>query len=371
MAKFCTNCGKEIPEGVAFCTECGTKAPETQAKATVSEQPVKVEEQKVPEMVPPVAVRTQQASPQQHPYGQPHQPITQPRELTDSDVKGTKYEPISAWGFIGIMLLMCIPIVGLILTIVWACGGCRKLCKRSLARATIIMAVIGIIIGIIFALVGGALINSLFDKAGLETSENGGIFSGLFNADNSEDNEEENIGGLTSLFGGGNDDEGGLFGGTDSESSGNSDYEGPGELGELFGVLEALGGLTGGEENLSGLEGLFGEIEDINAEAEKQNNGWPASLRKYPGGTPKEVASYRTIIENTSAEEMNQWINSLKSDGYVYTDFYDIGMSEADMLSSNGWWGTNGEYYISVSYSNGATIVDHLTELPESLAYIN
>ncbi len=366
MAKFCTNCGKEIPEGTAFCTECGTKAPETQAKATVSEQPAKVEEQKAPETVTPVTVTNQQntyqAPPQQHPYGQPpYQPVAQPRELTDSDVKGTKYEPISAWGFIGIMLLMCIPIVGLILTIVWACGGCRKLCKRSLARATIIMAVIGIIIGIIFALVGGALINSLLDKAGIETSENGGIFSGLFNADNGKDNEEkENIGGLANLFGG-----------TDSESSENSNYEGPGELGELFGALEALGGLTGGEENLSGLEGLFGEIEDINAEAEAQNNGWPKSLRKYPGGTPEEVASYRTIIENTSAEEMKQWINSLKSDGYVYTDFYDIGMSEADMLSSNGWWGTNGEYYISVSYSDGATIVDHLTELPESLAYIN
>ena len=27
MAKFCTGCGKEIPDGVTFCTECGTKAP--------------------------------------------------------------------------------------------------------------------------------------------------------------------------------------------------------------------------------------------------------------------------------------------------------------------------------------------------------
>ena len=27
MARFCTACGKDIPDGVAFCTECGTKAP--------------------------------------------------------------------------------------------------------------------------------------------------------------------------------------------------------------------------------------------------------------------------------------------------------------------------------------------------------
>ena len=27
MARFCTACGKDIPDGVAFCTECGAKAP--------------------------------------------------------------------------------------------------------------------------------------------------------------------------------------------------------------------------------------------------------------------------------------------------------------------------------------------------------
>ena len=34
MAKFCTECGKEIAQGVAFCTECGTKAPADPATAT-------------------------------------------------------------------------------------------------------------------------------------------------------------------------------------------------------------------------------------------------------------------------------------------------------------------------------------------------
>ena len=34
MEKFCTECGKEIADGVAFCTECGTKAPADPATAT-------------------------------------------------------------------------------------------------------------------------------------------------------------------------------------------------------------------------------------------------------------------------------------------------------------------------------------------------
>lgn len=353
MAKFCTNCGKEIPEGVAFCTECGTKASEPKA---ATEQPAEAVAEKAPEAViaentqpavqqtaAPQPQATYQAPPQQgyqqqppqappaQNYGQPQyqQPYTpppaQPTELTAESVKGTKYEPISAWGFIGIMLLMCIPVVGLILTIVWACGGCRKICKRSLARAAIIMTVIGIVIGIIFALVGGALINSLLDKAGIETNGEG-IFSG------SEDTES-------------------------------SDYSELGQLGEALGALEALAGLTGGESG--DLSGLFENIEDINAQAEAKNNGWPKALRKYPGGTQAAVASYRTEISDTSEEKMLSWINGLKSDGYKYTDFYGFGMSEEDMLSSGGWWGTNGTYYISVSYYDGTVTVDHLTELPD------
>ena len=148
------------------------------------------------------------------------------------------------------MLLMCIPIVGLILTIVWACGGCRKICKRSLARATIIMAVIGIVIGIIFALVGGALINSLLDKAGIETN-GGSIFSGLSLSNNDKDEggkENEKSGGILS----------GILGGSGNGESAGSEYE---ELGELGDILGALGALSGEEVDMSALEGLMGNIE--------------------------------------------------------------------------------------------------------------
>ncbi len=355
MAKFCTSCGKEIPEGIAFCTECGSKTTEAPQQKQTSEQPVNPKEYKAPE---PVSTIT--AAPPLPP--QQTAPLPQPRPassgaLTDTDVKGTKYEPITAWGYIGIMLLMCIPIVGLILTIVWACGGCRKICKRSLARATLIMMAISLVLGIIFTLVGGALINSLIDKSGIETNKDG-IFSSLLVSENNENNQKEKSGGLMELFGGGNDSDSG------------SDYEELGELGQALGALEALGALAGSEE-LGDLSALFGEIDDINAEAEKQNNGWPKSLRKYPGGESTAVASYRTEITGTSKDEMLSWIDGLKSDGYEYTDFYEFGMSEADMLSSGGWWGTNGEYYISVSYYDGTVTVDHMTELPDLASYFN
>ena len=57
-------------------------------------------------------------------------------------------------------------------------------------------------------------------------------------------------------------------------------------------------------------------------------------------------------------------VEQLKADGYVYTDFYDFGLTEDDMLGMDGWWGTNGEIYLSLSYYEGTVTVDHTYELP-------
>ena len=42
-----------------------------------------------------------------------------------------------------------------------------------------------------------------------------------------------------------------------------------------------------------------------------------------------------------------------------------MGMSEADMKSMNAWWGTNGKWYLSISFVDGTVTVDHTTELPD------
>ena len=55
----------------------------------------------------------------------------------------------------------------------------------------------------------------------------------------------------------------------------------------------------------------------------------------------------------------------LKKDGYEFQDFYDFGMTEEDMLSMNGWWATDGEIYLSVSYYDGLVTIDHTKELPD------
>lgn len=347
MAKFCTSCGREIADGVAFCTECGTPAP-ADAAPEAPQQPY----------VPPVQqaasspAATATAAPPQTPP--PSQPIPQPQSAPQyapaygAEVPppaGSKYEPITTGGFIGIMLLMCIPIVGQILMIVWACGGCRKVNKRSLARASLIMLAVGLVLSLVIGFLARGLIGSIVDQV----EERTGV---SISGQNTGDTDEP--GGLLGLISG--------LTGSDGNNSGetNRDIE---ALEGLGGLLDALGG---GD---SGLAGLVDGAEQANRDAEAANDGWPSTLRAYPGGTATAVASYRTEITGTTLEEMLGWIEELKKDGFVYQDFYEFGLTEEDMLGMDGWWAYDGNTYLSVSFSEGTVIVDHTKELPDLESY--
>ncbi len=299
MAKFCTNCGAALAEDKKFCTECG---------AAVTGAPAREESESTAAFTGAAGAAVM-APPREAPPIQPQQPAGYRAAPTYGEAPpaaGSKYEPMTAGGFIGAMLLMCIPVIGQILAIVWALGGCRKINKRNLARATLILTVIGLIISLILGFAAKALLRKVGDVLEEET---GISLTG-------EKDREEGGGLLGGLFG--------LIGGESADSGANEELE---ELENLLGDL----GQDNGE-----LSGTIDTIEDINAEAEAKNNGWPKSLRKYPGGTAVATASYRTEISGTTAEEMMEWIEDLKSDGFVYQDFYDFGMTEEDMLSVNG-----------------------------------
>ena len=141
---FCTECGTNVPDDVKFCTSCGkamSAAPKPEPVAVGVSAPAAAQPQAAPTYIP---------QPQQTPV-----PVSPPVAGGDAaPAKGSKYEPISTGGFIGIMLLMCIPIVGQVLTIVWACGGCRKVNKRNMARAMLVFLIISIVLGVILYFVG-------------------------------------------------------------------------------------------------------------------------------------------------------------------------------------------------------------------------
>ena len=344
MAKFCTNCGATLDDDKKFCTECGASVNEAPAGAVAP---------------PPQAAPQPQAAPV---YAQtatatmsPPQSAYQPAAAYGGDMapaKGSKYEPITTGGYIGIMLLMCIPIVGQILMIVWALGGCRKINKRNLARASLIMLVVMLIISFLIGLALKSLFGKVVDIIEEETGVN---ITEIAGGEKSKNGESGSLGGLLGIVSG-LSGEGGPT---------NQNIE---ELEELNKMLEGLGGVTG-EEN--GFEGLIDGAIEANKDAEAANDGWPKTLRAYPGGTATATASYRTEISGTTLDEMLGWIEDLKGDGFEYQDFYDFGMSEQDMLDMNGWWAYDGNTYLSVSFSEGTVIVDHTKELPDLASYFN
>jgi len=311
----CSSCGSELTEGLKFCTTCGTAVSDTAPVQAVVQQVVQ----------PPVQPVVQP----------PIQPVVQQDPMV-----GTKYELISAWGYIGISLLMCIPVVGLILMIIWACGGCRKLQKRNYARAMLIMFLIGFLFSLIFGFIAKKTVNKVVENIGIEATD--------------EEKGKDNI--INMLISK-------LISGEEAEAehsqSGNAMESDMAEINDLLNNVETL---IGGEFEA---DAVMGEIEQAQKEASKHADGWPASLPDYPDGEMRAVADYRTEITGTSQESMLAYIEMLKQKGFTYDDFYNFGMSEEDMLSFGGWWGTDDNLYVSLSYYEGVVTIDHLTELPD------
>ena len=52
------------------------------------------------------------------------------------------------------ILLMSIPVIGFILMILWSCGVCRKIARRNLARACLILLILAVVILLVGALLG-------------------------------------------------------------------------------------------------------------------------------------------------------------------------------------------------------------------------
>lgn len=129
--------------------------------------------------------------------------IPEPRISSDNTPgDDSKYQPISTWGYVGIILLLGIPFVGLTIAIVWACGGCRKVNKRNFARAFLIMSVIMLISGIFVKMAVQMVVDKMMTYAisAISESQNGdisvddvmGILKMLEGVDSTSTNGEEN-----------------------------------------------------------------------------------------------------------------------------------------------------------------------------------
>lgn len=59
------------------------------------------------------------------------------------------YKPISAWGYVGWDILFSIPVVGLIVLIVFACGGTSNINRKKYARSKFCAVLLAIMVSLI------------------------------------------------------------------------------------------------------------------------------------------------------------------------------------------------------------------------------
>lgn len=160
---FCEQCGKEIPENSKFCSSCGAPVviadPET---PSVEPDPVvsAPEPEPTPIQEPP---KTEQAPPPP-----PVQPAPQPGPAPayQYNDRNNLVKPLSVGSYIGIFILMAIPIVNLIMLLVWSFSDTVNLNKKHYAIAVLVMILISILITvgliILAATVGGGLYRYYF-----------------------------------------------------------------------------------------------------------------------------------------------------------------------------------------------------------------
>jgi hypothetical protein len=79
--------------------------------------------------------------------------------MNDDYSNSSAYDVLSTWGFVGSLIVMSLPLIGFIMSIVWASGGTTNLNRRNLARGYLLIMGLGILLSIIltFALVSSGI----------------------------------------------------------------------------------------------------------------------------------------------------------------------------------------------------------------------
>lgn len=113
--------------------------------------------------IPPTPVHPHQPSqptpqqPFQPARPQQWQPINPPRYEQNTPPAAppptSPYSLMGAWNIALSFILMNIPVIGLVVSIIWALGGCKKIIRRNFARAYLLLLAIGIVLCIIASLI--------------------------------------------------------------------------------------------------------------------------------------------------------------------------------------------------------------------------
>ena len=170
MARFCTQCGATLAEGIAFCTECGARAEAPAATQSV-----------------------QQPAPAPRPA-----PRSIPQPVSQSSVE-PESKTVSTAGYFWMILLFALPVIGWLACIIMAFAHKNKNI-RHFARAILLWLVIGAVLAGILAFAARALLRSVTPYVEQVTSSFTGGVSGSLSPQQSEsDSDPSTLGELGEL----------------------------------------------------------------------------------------------------------------------------------------------------------------------------
>ncbi len=147
---FCENCGKNLPDGAKFCNGCGAKTEAVQPAYAAAAEPAPAR----PVSPPPAYVQP----PAQAAYA-PQQTYAPPSPAYSGQPDS---EPLRVGQYIGMLLLMFVPLLSVILLFMWGFGSSVNLNKKNFARAMLIVSAIGIVLSIVFSTVLIGIVGELF-----------------------------------------------------------------------------------------------------------------------------------------------------------------------------------------------------------------
>ncbi|MDR1710211.1 MAG: zinc ribbon domain-containing protein [Candidatus Accumulibacter sp.] len=195
---ICNRCGAVNADAVKFCTSCGAPV-EGERPATPPPPPPPGEprfERPAPPPQPepriePRFERPAPPPPQPEPrYERPAPPPPAPPDyrpagygygygyappLDAPPPDDSRYAVMGVWSYVGNALLFCIPLLGWLICLIYACGGTKYRNKRNFARAVIVLTLIGLAVSLLL----GGLIAWLGNAAASAASAGGIDLAGL------------------------------------------------------------------------------------------------------------------------------------------------------------------------------------------------
>ena len=176
----CKYCGKELQQGALICRNCGkrvlpeepeqpqrkgkkqrAKAPEPVTTEPVATEPAKKPEQKtrrakqekvIKEEPKPVEAVTEDAVADSKP-----KKAKKEKKVKDTKISVYNDDILTFANYVIMMIIQAIPLVGFIMTLIWAFGKKVNINKKNYARASLFLSIMVTVISIIMVVAIGLL----------------------------------------------------------------------------------------------------------------------------------------------------------------------------------------------------------------------